>query len=202
MKKPGISFDFLEPLFINYEKLDKVKRILIYSATFVVLIGLFVWLSFMPNFSDINRLESELEEATTKLDRAKRTAMQLNKWRGKMKDAEVRLSEVAKALPEEQEIASLLLSISRSGQDAGLEFLLFQPKPEIPRGFYAEIPVALRVVGNYHAVAIFFDKVSKLSRIVNIKNITMGSRREDESLQTSCTAVTYKFIEAPASGKK
>ncbi|MEE8397362.1 MAG: type 4a pilus biogenesis protein PilO [Desulfobacterales bacterium] len=202
MKKIDISFDFLDPLIEKFEKLTKTQRLLIYGATFAVLIGSFVWLSIMPSFSDINRLGTELKDATTKLDRAKRTAMQLNSWRGKMAQAETRLGEVAKALPEKQEIPSLLTSISRSGQDAGLEFLLFQPRPEIPRDFYAEIPLALRVAGNYHAVAIFFDKVSKLSRIVNIRDIVMRSSDRSEKLETECTAVTYKFIEAAPPEKK
>jgi type IV pilus assembly protein PilO len=85
--------------------------------------------------------------------------------------------------------------VSKSGQDAGLEFLLFQPKPEIAQDFYAEIPVAIQVVGNYHNVAVFFDQVSKMSRIVNIKDLTMKPSSDGASLDTNCTAVTYKFIE-------
>jgi len=196
MKKPSISFDFLDPVFQNFEKLTKVQRIATYTGTFVVLIGAFAFLSFMPKFNSISDLKSELEEEQNKLATAQRTAMQLNMWRGRKKAATTRLNEVARKLPERQEIPSLLTSISRSGQDAGLEFLLFQPKPEIARGFYAEIPLSLKVVGNYHAVAIFFDMVSRLSRIVNIKDINMTTSEKSESLETTCTAVTYKFIEA------
>jgi type IV pilus assembly protein PilO len=100
-----------------------------------------------------------------------------------------------KALPEKEEIPSLLTSISRSGQDVGLEFLLFEPKAEARKEFYAEIPVAMQVVGGYHDLAMFFDKVARLSRIVNIKNISMGRIKDSQRLNTSCTAVTYKFVE-------
>jgi len=103
---------------------------------------------------------------------------------------------LAKAvLPETKEIPSLLSSISQSGQDAGLEFVLFEPKAEVKKDFYAEIPVSIKVTGSYHNIATFFDNVSRLYRIVNIQNIEMKSGKNDTSLDTSCTAVTYKFVE-------
>jgi type IV pilus assembly protein PilO len=112
-----------------------------------------------------------------------------------------------KALPEKKEIPTLLASVSRSGQDAGLEFLLFQPKNENNKDFYAEIPVAIEVTGSYHNVALFFDKVARLSRIVNIDNINLTAQKAKEagkglSLKTSCTAITYRFIESEGKKKK
>lgn len=103
---------------------------------------------------------------------------------------------IAKAvLPETNEIPSLLTSVSESGQDAGLEILLWQPKPEVVKDFYAEIPVEMKVLGNYHNVATFFDNVSRLYRIVNVQNVQMKAGQNETDLDTSCTAVTYKFVE-------
>jgi type IV pilus assembly protein PilO len=117
-----------------------------------------------------------------------------------MREAEVQFKIAMRALPEKEEIPSLLTSISKSGQDVGLEFLLFEPKSEVKKDFYAEIPVAMNVIGGYHDLAIFFDKVARLSRIVNIVNIDMARSKEGSNWNTTCTAVTYKFIEpAPAS---
>ena len=102
---------------------------------------------------------------------------------------------VTKKLPEKKEIPALLSSVSQSGRDAGLEFLLFQPESEINQDFYAEIPVSMRVAGSYHNVALFFDKVARLSRIVNIDDIKMASTKGNMDLITSCKAVTYRFVE-------
>lgn len=118
---------------------------------------------------------------------------------------------VKKALPEKEDIPSLLAGISQSGQDSGLEFVLFQPNAEVLQDFYAEIPVSINVTGEYHNVAAFFDRVSRLSRIVDIKDIEMtpvsdlktvrkssaGSSQAVPAniLSTRCTAVTYKFVE-------
>lgn len=199
MKKGNISLESLSPFFEKVEKLSKVQRVLIFTGTFLILIGAFVYFSFLPKFEKINTLTKEYKKLEQKLALAKRNASQLTKFRKKIKEAEIRFKVAKKALPEKEEIPSLLTSISKSGQDAGLEFLLFQPKAEIEKDFYAEIPVAIRVTGNYHNVAIFFDKVARLSRIVNIKDIKMTPRK-DGKLSTQCTAVTYMFIES--SGKK
>jgi type IV pilus assembly protein PilO len=92
-----------------------------------------------------------------------------------------------------------LSGISEAGKDAGLEFVLFEPKNEKRKEFYAEIPVDIDVTGNYHQVATFFDKVANLPRIVNIRNIKMvptkGNLGGGKALKTTCQAVTYKFIE-------
>ncbi len=81
-------------------------------------------------------------------------------------------------LPTSKEIPSLLSNISQLGKDSGLEFLLFKPVGEINKDFYAEIPVEIRVKGAYNNVAIFFDKVGKLPRIVNISEVSMDNAKE------------------------
>jgi type IV pilus assembly protein PilO len=89
----------------------------------------------------------------------------------------------------------LLTGISRAGKDSGLEFELFEPKPERKKDFYAEIPVEIKVVGDYHGVATFFESVAGLNRIVNIRDVDMAPDKSSQKLVTSCSAVTYKFIE-------
>ena len=114
-----------------------------------------------------------------------------------MRDAEAEFKTALKALPDKREIPSLLTSVSRVGIESGLEFLLFQPQPEVMKEFYAEIPVSIRISGGYHNVALFFDRVARLPRIVNIKNIKMNKSKGSLKLTTTCTAVTYRFVETP-----
>ena len=117
-----------------------------------------------------------------------------------MKEAEAQFKLAMRKLPEKEEIPSLLTSISDSGQQVGLEFLLFEPKAEKPKEFYAEIPVAMSIRADYHNLAIFFDQVARLSRIVNIRDIKIGRAKgkgkDTPELSTKCTAVTYKFVES------
>jgi len=190
----------VEPFFEKVEKLSQVQRILISGVIFVLIGGVFVYLLYWPKLDDIKKLNTQLEKLEGKLKTAKRNAADLKKFQAKMKEAEVQFRMAMQKLPEREEIPSLLTSISDSGQQAGLEFLLFEPKPEKKKEFYAEIPVAMSIKGDYHNLAIFFDQVARLSRIVNIQNIQMSDAKDKDSkdLSTSCMAVTYKFIETSA----
>ena len=190
-----------DSFFAKIEQLSKVQRILIFSGIFIAIIAIFIFLLYKPKLAKISNLNNQLNTLEQKLAVAKKNAADLKEFQKKMQEAEVQFKTAMRALPEKEEIPSLLTSISRSGQDVGLEFLLFEPKSEVRKEFYAEIPVAMQVRGGYHDLAIFFDKVARLSRIVNIKNIEMGRAKDSMDLNTSCTAVTYKFVE-PAPPKK
>jgi len=202
MGKKGLAKS-IEPFFEKVEKLSKVQRILISAGFFSLLAGVFIYFFFWPKFEKINSLKTDLKELETKLTTAKRNAADLKKFQAKMKEAEAQFKRAMKKLPEKEEIPSLLTSISDSGQQVGLDFLLFEPKPEMPKEFYAEIPVAMSIKADYHNLAIFFDKVARLSRIVNIRDIQMGlaKGKDSKELSTRCTAVTYKFIETPPKKK-
>jgi type IV pilus assembly protein PilO len=172
----------------------------------VLVLVLSVYLLLWPKKQTIDRLNVQLGQVQAELVKAKKNAEELNDWRTKMRKKEVQYKTVMKALPEKQEIPSLLAGVSQAGKDAGLEFLLFKPKKESRKEFYAEIPVDISVSGNYHQVATFFDKVSSLPRIVNIRNIKMLPGKDKAAggskLKTTCQAVTYQFIEAQGPAKK
>lgn len=185
----------LDAFVSKIENLSKIQRILMFSGIFALLIAIFIFVLYKPKLEQIRALGKELDTLENKLVAAKKNAENLEEFQQKMKEAELQFKTAMRALPEKEEIPSLLTSISRSGQDVGLEFFLFEPKTEIRKEFYAEIPVAIKVKGGYHDLAMFFDKVARLSRIVNIKNITMGRAKDSDALNASCTAVTYKFVE-------
>jgi type IV pilus assembly protein PilO len=155
-------------------------------------------------------MRGDLDAAKTKLARLKNVEKNLRAFKKKYRDTELKFKQALKLLPDKHEIPALLSSISNLGAQSGLEFLLFQPQKEVNRNFYAEIPLKIEVTGPYHNVATFFDKVSRLSRIVNIGDVKMTEAKAAKTksdtviLKTSCTATTYKFIEAkePEKGKK
>jgi type IV pilus assembly protein PilO len=188
---PKSSSLFLERL----EKLVQWQRVAILAGLIVLLVGAAVWFLFLTQYEEISQLDEKLQGLEKKLATAKVNAAELEKFQAKMQEAEAQFKIAMRALPENQEIPSLLTSISKSGQEVGLEFLLFEPKPETRREFYAEIPVAMSLRGDYHNMAVFFDKVARLSRIVNINNISVTPGKEGRELNAACFAVTYKFVE-------
>lgn len=202
MAKQTTSDSKLAPTLQKIESLSRPQRIGIYVGAMVIILALSIWLLFWPKKQTMDGLKVQLKQVQAELAKAKKNAEQLNDWRAKMRKKEVEYKRVMKALPEKQEIPSLLAGVSQAGKDAGLEFLLFTPKKESKKEFYAEIPVDISVSGNYHEVAVFFDKVSNLPRIVNIRDIKMVPSKDATSggadLTTTCQAVTYQFIEAGA----
>ncbi|MCB2148972.1 MAG: type 4a pilus biogenesis protein PilO [Deltaproteobacteria bacterium] len=203
MKKgKAVSIEKVNPVFDKLEQLSKIQRIAICAGLLILFIGAFVYFSYLPKLKKIDQLKNNLSKIEKELEVAKKNARQLNAYRKKMQDAEEQFKIVMRALPENEEIPTLLTGISKSGKDAGLNFLLFQPKPEVKKDFYAEIPVAMKVTGDYHGVATFFENVAELNRIVNIRDIYMTPDKDGASLTTTCTAVTYKFIEASETQKK
>jgi type IV pilus assembly protein PilO len=190
----------LDTFIERIEGLSRVQRILIYVGVFALVILVFGYLSYWPKYQNIGHLNAELNKLTADLTKSKKNAERLadleKEFEAKQRDYQL----VLRSLPEEKEISSLLASISQSGQDAGLEFLLFQPGPEVNKQFYAEIPVFIQVAGDYHNVAMFFDRVANLSRIVNIRDIEIAKDKSGK-LTTACKAVTYKFVEAAPEAK-
>jgi type IV pilus assembly protein PilO len=183
-------------------KLAKLHKILIAVGVFGALWGCFLWFLFMPQKEDISKLEKDLSTARGKLARLKKVEKNLRDFKQKLKETEAKFNEALQLLPDKEEIPTLLASISNLGAKSGLEFLLFQPQQEMSRNFYAEIPLKMEITGPYHNVALFFDQVSRLGRIVNIQDIDMtqmrGAKTREDTviLKTGCTATTYKFIEA------
>ncbi len=200
--KGGVSF------FEKIEKLSKTVRIAICAGTLVLVVGLFVYFLYVPKYQKIGELKANLKKAEEELKEAKKRAGELKKVQDEMNAVQADFNLAKQELPEKEEIPSLLTGISRVGQGVGLEFLLFKPGKEEEREFYADIPVAIEVSGLYHETVRFFHEVSKLNRIVNIKDIRIsggkkggggkkGSSKRENELSVSCRAVTYKFIEAP-----
>ncbi|BBO77039.1 pilus assembly protein PilO [Desulfosarcina widdelii] len=203
MKKgTAVSTEKVNPVFEKLEQLTKIQRIGIWIGVLVLIVAAFVYFSYLPNFKQIDKLRNKLAKIEKQLEVAKKNARELNAFRKKMQEAEDQFKIVMQALPEKEEIPTLLTGISRAGKDAGLEFILFQPKPERKKDFYAEIPVAIKVIGGYHGVATFFENVAELNRIVNIRDVHMVPDKGSEKLLTNCSAVTYKFLEESEQPKK
>jgi type IV pilus assembly protein PilO len=113
-------------------------------------------------------------------------------------------------LPEQKEIPGLLISMSEAEGLGGVEFQLFEPLAPVEKEFYAELPVKISLTGVYHDTAIFFEKVAKLPRIVNVSDLSMERREAAKDangakgpvLATSFLIKTYMFVEKPVEGSK
>lgn len=182
-------------------KLSTAKKILILAALMVLIWGLYFYMIYLPKSEVLNKRNAELTKLETQLQQLKIVALDVKRFQSEAAKLREELQLAITQLPTSKEIPSLLASVSNLGKESRLEFLLFRPTPEVNREFYAEIPVEIRVRGIFNDVALFFDKVGKLPRIVNINGVSMDSAKEVHGrweIVTSCTATTFKFIEKDA----
>jgi len=192
-----------------FEKAEKIKmpiRIAILLGTLVLLAGLFVYFVYLPKTEEIAKTREEIAKLQQKLNQAVVKARALKKFEAEFAEVDAQFQEALKLLPNTKEIPSLLKSITQLGTDSQLEFLLFSPQKERAQDFFMEIPVSIEVSGTYHNVAVFFDRVGQMERIVNILNVSMTPQKErSTTLTTRCDAVTYRFkgeTDATAQPKK
>jgi type IV pilus assembly protein PilO len=175
-------------------------KMFIVLAFIVIIVGLYWYFLYKPVRDQINILRPEQAKLKSELMKIQAIVAEKPKYEAMLEQTRLDLLIALKQLPDKSEIPSLLENISSLGKFAGLEFQLFKPRVEAPKNFYAEIPVDIKVKGTFKDVLDFFDKVSKMPRIVNISEISInGSPKRgyggSTSVDTSCVATTYKFIE-------
>ncbi len=184
-------------------KLPTSKKIVILVVILAVVIGLYAYAFFIPQRDELNGLKQQLNNLVRELNESKAIAKDLEKFKKQVEELNLELTKALTQLPNEKEIPEILRNISALGKESKLNFTLFRPKPEEPQQFYAKVPIELVFLGNYHDTGIFFDKVSKLPRIINVVNFNMVRAKEQEkskgdgdiSVRTSCLVNTSRFIE-------
>lgn len=180
-----------------FEKIEKIKihfRVLIIVGTVVLLGGLFAYFVYIPKTEEIDKTNKRITRLNRRLNRAKMRSKKLPKLNAERALRDTQYEEALRLLPNKKEIPNLLRKVTELGNDAKLEFRIFVPKRGRRRKLYFEIPVAIEVRGGYHNVAVFFDKIGHMKRIMNIKNVSMRPvKPRSTNLITKCTAVTYRL---------
>lgn len=190
--------------FLDTKYIPLEPKIKITIAIFLLLLPvlLFYFIYYQPNAKKIESLSQQKNTLDQQIAELRLKESNLPKFKRELEETEKIFNEAAVLLPKEKEIPQLLKDISALGQNAGLDFLTFKPLPDVPRDFYAELPISINVRGPYHNMGFFFDQVSKLGRIVTVSNIKMTSPQKEKGemlLNSDCTLVTYRFtnVELP-----
>lgn len=191
----------------KYIPLSPKIKIAITLVIILVPVVIFYFTYFQPKTEETERLYKQKVALEQQIKEVKLKAANLAKFEKELEEAEAKFMEAAVLLPKEKEIPNLLRDISALGRNAGLDFLTFKPLADVPRDFYAEIPISINVRGPYHNMGYFFDQVSKLERIVSVTNVKMSSpkiERGEMVLKSDCRLVTYRFtnVELPKPKKK
>jgi type IV pilus assembly protein PilO len=191
-------------------KLPTSKKVTILVVLICVVIGLYAYAFFIPQQNELKTLKGELNNLVRELNESKAIEKEFEKYKKQVEQLNVELMNALTQLPNEKEIPEILRNISALGKESKLDFTLFRPKPEEPQQFYARVPIELVFLGNYHNTGIFFDRVSKLPRIINVVNFNMIRAKDKDKVKgeaellvrTTCLVNTYRFLEKRAEETK
>jgi len=142
--------------------------------------------------------EAQTEMAAKK---GKATADKLPEFRAQVGDLERRLEGLRAVLPEEKDASDLLRRMQTVAQQSNLTIKSFKPSPVVTKQLHAEWPITLELDGTYHNLAIFFDRVGKFTRIVNISDVHVRGKDKptpNVTITASCVATTFVLLDKPA----
>lgn len=171
-----------------------VKAIAVLLVFALVVAGgwYFDWSNQARNLEQIAARENQLKQS---FELRQRRAVNLEAYQQQLADMEESFGAMLRQLPSQADVPKLLVDISQTGLASGLEFELFRPAGTTEREFYAELPVSIRVYGNYHQFARFISSVANLPRIVTLHNISIQKANRGDGLVMDLTAKTYWYLD-------
>ncbi len=169
--------------------------------------GAFYYYYEMPTRADIQSREAQLVTLRKDVNTGLETAKKLPEFRAQVEDLELRLNSLRAVLPEEKDAAELLRNLQNVAVQSNLRINAFRPSNAVTQQLHAEWPINLELEGTYHNLALFFDRVGKFTRIVNITNLQVrgrdGGRSRDRlaagnTITATCVATTFVLLDKPA----
>lgn len=188
----------MDPRLEKLIKLPTKQKVAILAAVLVLETFALVWFVYLPKYKELQGLRVELARLQGEIAEKASIAGNLPRMQAEYEELNRELRHALMELPNSKEIPSLLTSITSLGKNAGLDVLVFRPKGEVPRDFYAEVPIDISVSGSYYNVATFFAGVAALPRIVNITNVSFSDIRTVNArttMKVNCLATTFRFLD-------
>lgn len=161
----------------------------------VVILFAGYWFDTKDQLIQLERAEKEERTLKAKFKSNARKAANIVLYKQQMVDMKQSFGAMLKQLPSETEVAELLVDVSQTGLASGLEFDLFKVESEVPLEFYAELPIRIRVTGDYHEFGDFVSGVAALPRIVTLHDFAISREKEGNQLIMDVTAKTYRYID-------
>jgi type IV pilus assembly protein PilO len=189
---------------LTLTKLPWYAQVGAFVALAVVGCGLFYYYYEQPVRAEITSRHTQLDALHADITKGLTTAKKLPEFRQQVTDLEARLANLKAILPEEKDAADLLNRMQTVASQSNMTIKGFKPSPTVTKTLHAEWPITLDLEGTYHNLAIFFDRVGKFTRIVNISGLDVKGRDKPESNNTitaTCIATTFVLLDKPAAAK-
>ncbi len=184
---------------LNFKNLPRSTQILIFAVLVCGLAALFYFYFLQDMIKKRKSLETEIAKLEASVQQAAAVENQYNEFKQKLAQLEERLARLQSILPAQKETPTVLRSVQQMASSSNLKILKFIPQPIANRDFYSDWPITIEVEGNYNGLGMFFDKIGKATRIINVGAISVrgidASMEPARTLSASCTATTFVFRE-------
>lgn len=173
---------------------------------FVLLAGLSIY-GFQTYYvadaeTELKLKQTHLNALRTDINKGVATARRLGDFQSEVTNLQRRLDSLRNVLPEQKDVADTLRRIQALATQSNLTLLRFTPIPQKQQPQYVEVPYQLIADGNYHNLALFFDRVSKFQRIINVNDISISAKpRQDPNSTITATLVATTFVLSEAGGR-
>lgn len=168
----------------------------------LLIVGAGYWFDWQYQIEQIQAEKKKEEQLRTAFLSKKKQAINLAAYLKQKEDTEKQFGALLKQLPGKSEMDALLTDINQAGLGRGLQFDLFKPAPqEVVRDFYAELPITIKITGNYHDIGAFASDIGKLPRIVTLNNISLTGGK-DGALAMDTTAKTFRYLDEDETAKQ
>jgi type IV pilus assembly protein PilO len=191
--------DFNNIDFKNAGGMPMPVKLVLLSLLFLLLVGLGYWFLWSDQITEIDQAKAKEQELRQTFLTKKAQAVKVEAYKQQMIDIEKTFGALLKQLPDKSQMDGLLTDINQAGLGRGLEFDLFKPGQETVADFYAEMPIQIKIKGNYHDIGAFATDISKLSRIVTLNDLSIAPLNKDAKdtvLTMEAVAKTYRYLDS------
>lgn len=166
----------------------------------VVIVGLLIlaagfWFIIRGEWEQYEQAQAQEAKLKSTYENKVALAINLTAYKQQMEEMRQTFGSLLRQLPDTTEVPDLLIDITQAGLGRGLEFVLFKPEKENPKEFYAELPISVKIRGNYHELAQFVSDVAALPRIVTFGDIAIDHDKKSTKLVMSAKAKTYRYLD-------
>jgi type IV pilus assembly protein PilO len=186
---------------LSLTKLPWYAQIGAFAGLAIAGVGAFYYFYEMPAKAALAVKEEQLTGLKRNIAVGQATAKKLPQFRAQVEDLESRLAGLRAVLPDEKDAADLLRRMQTVATQSNLTIKSFTPKATLTKQMHVEWPISLELDGTYHNLALFFDRVGKFTRIVNISGLEVKAKTNPDARATitaTCTATTFVLLDEPA----
>ncbi|WP_432741596.1 type 4a pilus biogenesis protein PilO [Methylobacter sp. G7] len=165
------------------------------AATIVVIcilvFGAGVYYDTLDQLAALDVSEQKELDLKQSFEVKQKKSINLQDYQDQLAQIEIQLEDMIRQMPTEEEVASLLIDISKTGLASGLEFRLFKPGTPIRKDFYSELPINIEVIGKYEALGLFVSGLASLPRIVTVHDVSIIPESKEGKMRMAATVKTY-----------